>query len=62
MPYFKDECYIKIDGKSVYLMYRSELRLYIVSTIEVWLEEANKAGLEELYLNRLDNFTKWQAC
>ncbi|WP_431293143.1 glycosyltransferase WbsX family protein [Pedobacter sp. P26] len=56
MPFFKDERYIKIDGKPIYLMYRSELHPNINEAVKIWRDEAKKAGFEDLYLIRVENF------
>jgi len=56
MPFFKDERYIKINGKPVYLMYRSELHPNINEAVKIWRDEAKKAGFEDLYLIRVENF------
>lgn len=58
IPFFKDERYIKIDGKPVYLIYRSELHPDINEAVKIWREEAKKAGFEDLYLIRIENFRR----
>jgi len=58
IPFFKDERYIKIDGKPVYLMYRSELHPKINEAVKIWRDEAKKAGFEDLYLIRVENFER----
>jgi lipopolysaccharide biosynthesis protein len=58
MPFFKDERYIKIDGKPVYLMYRSELHPNINEAASIWRNEAKKAGFDDLYLVRVENFKR----
>lgn len=58
ISFFKDERYIKIDGKPVYLMYRSELHPNINDAVEIWRNEAKKAGFEDLYLIRVENFER----
>ncbi|AOM77589.1 glycoside hydrolase family 99-like domain-containing protein [Pedobacter steynii] len=58
MPFFKDKRYIKINGKPVYLMYRSELHPNIIQATEIWREEAKKAGFEDIYLIRVENFKR----
>lgn len=58
IPFFKDKRYIKIDGKPVYLMYRSELHPNINEAVEIWRNEAKKAGFEDLYLIRVENFER----
>lgn len=58
LPIFKDERYIKIDGKPVFLMYRSELHPHINLTTELWRNEAKKYGFPDLYLIRMENFER----
>jgi lipopolysaccharide biosynthesis protein len=58
LPIFNDERYIKIDGKPVFLMYRSELHPNIKEATEVWREEAKKYGFHDLYLIRMENFER----
>ncbi len=58
MPFFKDERYIKIDNKPVFLMYRTELHPNIQEATRLWREEAKKAGFEDLYLIRVENHLK----
>jgi len=58
IPIFKDERYIKIEGKPVFLMYRSELHPNIYEATELWRQEAKKAGFPDLYLIRMENFTQ----
>lgn len=56
--YFRDDRYIKINGKPVYIMYRPELHPEIKSATAIWREEVRRAGLEGLYLISVENFTK----
>ncbi|NEU08979.1 glycosyl hydrolase [Flavihumibacter sp. R14] len=58
LPFFQDERYIKIEGKPVFLMYRSELHPHIVSATNIWREAAKKAGFPDLYLIRMENFER----
>jgi lipopolysaccharide biosynthesis protein len=58
MPFFKDERYIKIDNKPVFLMYRTELHPDILGAVKLWREEAKKAGFKDLYLIRVENHLK----
>jgi lipopolysaccharide biosynthesis protein len=48
--YFKDSRYIRVDDKPVFIVYRPELFPDIKKTIQIWREEAKKAGLPDLYL------------
>ncbi|MBY0542284.1 MAG: glycoside hydrolase family 99-like domain-containing protein [Sphingobacteriaceae bacterium] len=56
LPIFKDERYIKIEGKPVFLMYRSELHPQIKQATEIWREEAKRYGFPDLFLIRMENF------
>jgi lipopolysaccharide biosynthesis protein len=56
IPYFKDERYIKVDGKPVFAVYRTNLFPDIKKTAEIWRDEARKAGIGELYLVRVESF------
>ncbi|CAH1904804.1 Glycosyltransferase WbsX [Candidatus Nitrotoga sp. HW29] len=58
IPAFKDPRYICIDGKPLFLVYRTELLPDPEKTASIWQEEAKKAGLPGLYLVRVENFVK----
>ncbi|RZL43083.1 MAG: glycosyl hydrolase, partial [Pedobacter sp.] len=58
IPFFADERYIKIDGKPVFLMYRTELHPNIKEASEIWREEVKKVGFPDLYLIRVENFER----
>ncbi|TAG99833.1 MAG: glycosyl hydrolase [Sphingobacteriales bacterium] len=58
IPFFKDDRYIKIDGKPVFLMYRTELHPQIKEATEIWRNEVKKAGFPDLYLIRMENFER----
>ena len=53
IPYFRDDRYIKIDGKPVFCVYKSAAFPTMERTIQIWREEMRKEGLE-LYLCRFD--------
>jgi lipopolysaccharide biosynthesis protein len=55
IPYFKDDRYIRVDGKPVMCIYRSVLLPDAKRTTTIWREEAKKEGLE-LYLCRFETF------
>lgn len=55
IPYFKDERYIKIDGKPVISIYRTTSIPNLDSMINIWREEAAKEGLD-LYITRFESF------
>lgn len=58
IPFFKDPRYIKIQGKPVFLIYRSELHPDMLRATACWRDEARKAGFEDLYLIRIENFER----
>ncbi len=58
IPAFKDPRYICINGKPLFLVYRTELLPDPAKTAALWQEEAMKAGLPGLYLARVENFVK----
>lgn len=58
IPVFKDPRYIRVNGKPLFLVYRSESIPDPVATATTWREEARKAGLGELYLVRVESFVK----
>jgi hypothetical protein len=53
--FFKDERYIKVDGKPIYLIYRPQLFPNIEKTISLWRKEAIKMGIGELYIGFMQN-------
>lgn len=55
LPIFKDERYIRIDGKPVFVVYKSSELPHPENTIKIWREEAAKEGLE-LYVCRMDRW------
>jgi len=56
---FDDARYIRIDGKPLFLVYRTELLPYPKHTTEIWREEAYKAGLGELYLANVQSLGRY---
>lgn len=56
LQYFKDERYIKIEGKPFFLFYRIELFPDIRKTIETFRNEAKKAGIDGLYLGFMQSY------
>lgn len=57
-PAFRDPRYIRIDGKPLFLVYRTELLPEPARTAAIWRDAARKAGIGELYLARVENFTR----
>lgn len=56
IPAFSDHRYIKIDGKPLFLVYRTELLPNPQKTTEIWRKEALKQGIGDLYLVRVESF------
>lgn len=54
---FADQRYIRIDGKPLFIVYRTELFPDILRTVEIWREEAMKQGIGEIYLARMESFS-----
>jgi len=50
LNYFKDSRYIKVNGKPVFIVYRTNLFPDINKTIQVWREIVKKAGFPDLYM------------
>lgn len=58
MPAFKDPRYIRVNGKPLFLVYRTELLPDPATTAKLWQDEAKRAGLPGLYLARVENFER----
>ena len=58
IPFFNDSRYIKVEGKPVFLMYRSELHPNIKMATDLWRKEVKKAGFPDLFLIRMENFVR----
>lgn len=56
IPAFRDERYIRVNGKPLFLVYRAELLPDPVRTAAIWREAAVKAGVGDLYLARVESF------
>jgi lipopolysaccharide biosynthesis protein len=56
IPYFKDDRYIKVNGKPVFIIYRPKFFPDIEKTIEIWRTEVKKAGFPDLYIGFSQNF------
>lgn len=56
LPAFSDPRYIRINGKPLFLVYRTELLPDPKVTAEIWREECDRAGIGEIYLARVENF------
>jgi lipopolysaccharide biosynthesis protein len=55
---FEDKRYIRVHGKPLFLVYRTELLPTPERTAEVWREAARTAGLGDLYLVRVESFAQ----
>lgn len=55
LPYLKDRRYITVRGKPVLLIYRASLLPQLRQTVQIWREEAERAGLPGLYLMRMES-------
>lgn len=58
IKYFKDERYIKVNGKPVFLVYKTDLLPDAKRTSDIWRETARKNGIDEIYLIRVEA-TDW---
>ena len=56
IKYFKDERYIRIDGKPVLIIYRANIIPNIAATAEIWRKEVLRYGLPGLYLISAQTF------
>lgn len=59
MPALEDPRYIRVNGKPLLLVYRTELFPDPMATAERWREEAIKAGIGDLFLVRCEGFDPW---
>jgi lipopolysaccharide biosynthesis protein len=57
LPAFADPRYIRIDGRPVFLVYRTGLLPEPARTAERWRNAAIRAGIGDLYLIRVEAFT-----
>jgi lipopolysaccharide biosynthesis protein len=58
VPYLRDERYIRVHGKPLLLVYRTELLPNPTRTAELWRETCLTAGVGDLYLLRVESFQK----
>jgi len=58
IPVFQDKRYIRINGKPLFLVYRTSDLPDPARTAEIWREEARAAGLGELHLCRVESMDK----
>lgn len=50
LPFFKDERYIKVDGKPVFIFHNPELCNCLEEMVKCWRSLAKKSGFEDLFL------------
>jgi hypothetical protein len=55
LPAFRDQRYIRVNGKPLFLVYKTNLLPDPKKTAQIWREAARKAGIGELYLVRVEN-------
>lgn len=56
LAYFSDERYIRVNGKPVLLVYRTDIIPDLKNTVEAWRETWRNAGLGEVYLIAVESF------
>ncbi|MGC4041468.1 MAG: glycoside hydrolase family 99-like domain-containing protein [Flavobacterium sp.] len=56
LHYFKDERYIKVDGRPVFIIYRPKFFPDIEKTIQIFREETKKAGFPDIYIGFSQNY------
>jgi len=58
LPAFRDPRYIRVDGRPLFLVYRTELLPDPAATARIWRRAAVEAGVGDLYLVRVESFTR----
>jgi lipopolysaccharide biosynthesis protein len=53
---FRDERYLRVDGKPLFLVYRARSMPDPLATTLTWRNEARRLGLGELFLGRVESF------
>ena len=53
---FTDPRYIRVNGKPLFVVYRSSRLPDVRRTTDIWREEARRSGIGELYLCRFESF------
>jgi len=56
LPVFADDRYVRIDGKPLFIVYRANLLPAPAKTTDTWRKEADRAGVGDLYLCRVESF------
>jgi glycosyltransferase involved in cell wall biosynthesis len=57
-PILQDSRYIHVNGRPLLLVYRTEIMPDPARMAEIWREEARRAGIGELFLCRVESFSK----
>jgi len=57
LPILSDERYIRVNGKPLLLIYRTEIMPDPARTARVWRAEARAGGVGEIYLCRVESFS-----
>lgn len=55
LPYLRDPRYITVRGKPLLLLYRASLLPNLPRTLQIWREQAQRAGLPGLYVVRMES-------
>lgn len=55
---FKDERYIRVDGKPLFLVYRASKLPNSINTTTIWREECIEAGIGDIFLARVESMTE----
>ncbi|MGD9022082.1 MAG: glycoside hydrolase family 99-like domain-containing protein [Lysobacterales bacterium] len=58
IPIFQDPRYIRVNGKPLFLVYRTSDLPNPARTAQIWREEARNAGLGEIHLSRVESMDK----
>jgi lipopolysaccharide biosynthesis protein len=58
IPAFRDSRYVRIDGRPLFLVYRSERMPDPERTTDTWREVAAQSGVGDLYLARVEGFQR----
>jgi len=58
LPAFADERYIRVQGKPLFLVYRASRLPDPRRTTEQWRRDADRAGIGDLYLCKIDGFSE----
>jgi hypothetical protein len=55
IPAFRDERYIRVNGKPLFIVYQSQIFPNPHRTVEIWREAMHKAGIGDIYLVQVEN-------